>query len=340
MRTGLLIAKSVWVQVEVGRRLGIEGAALDALGLSAAALQAPEAMVPAGAIYRHLELMAARMPAEELVVEVATAHGATSLGPVGLAMRAAPTARRALGILLRYQHLMNTVARFDAVEEGDVLVLTEEERVGPDGLGRLLASEVAMLSSLHWARGLLGRPLDAVTMAVPRRGRFPRYEALVGCAVVGGAPRARLGLPAATLDDPLPTADVALAVFFDELLGERAAEHAGDDDEALVRAVRRQVAQELPEGAPSLAAIAERLGLSTRTLQRRLAGAGQRFSQVVDDVRHDLALTHLANPTLAVSEIAFMLGFDEVASFHRAFRRWQGTTPGAFRARQKLAGGR
>jgi AraC-like DNA-binding protein len=100
-----------------------------------------------------------------------------------------------------------------------------------------------------------------------------------------------------------------------------------------VHQLRRELAALLPEGAPSLSEIARRIGESPRTLQRRLAGEGHRYSSVIDGLRHELALSHLSRAELGIAEIAFALGFDEVASFHRAFRRWEKTTPAAFRAR-------
>lgn len=336
----MLSGKSVRVQIEVGQRLGVEGRMLDALGLTDAQLSGLDAMVPAQAVYQHLELVVARADAERVALEIATAHGPLSLGPVGLAMRAETTGRRAIGVLLRYQHLMNTLARIDMTQADGQLVLTED-RPGPTGLGSQIASEIAVLSMLHWGRQLFGHSLVPLGMTVPRRGSFVRYAAWAGCDVVGGAPQAKLVLPSALLDAPVATADPDLARFFEELLGQRAAAVGRGEGDTLLSDVRRAVAQALAEGTPSLNQLAGQLGTSPRTLQRRLLDAGTRFSQVIDDVRHDLALTHLKNPTLGIAEIAFMLGFDEVASFHRAFRRWQGTTPGAFRSvAQKLAGGK
>jgi AraC-like DNA-binding protein len=336
----MLSGKSVRVQIEVGQRHGVAGRALEELGLTDALLSGIDAMVPAQAVYQHLELVAARADAELVALEIAGAHGPLSLGPVGLAIRAATTGQRALGVLLRYQHLMNTLARINATQAQGALVLTEE-RPGGTGLGALLASEIAVLSTLHWVRLLFGRSLAPLGMAVPRRGQFARYSEWAGCDVVGGAPQAKLVLPMALLDTPVATADVELAHFFEELLGQRAAVVGQCEGDTLLQDVRHAVAKALPQGTPSLNQLAGQLGTSPRTLQRRLASAGKGFSQVVDEVRHDLALTHLKNPTLGIAEIAFMLGFDEVASLHRAFRRWQGTTPGAFRiAAQKLAGGK
>ena len=74
------------------------------------------------------------------------------------------------------------------------------------------------------------------------------------------------------------------------------------------------------------------LGISARTLQRRLQEEATTFAEVVDGVRRDLAAAYLQNAEYTAAEVAFMLGYAEASSFHRAFRRWTGTTPEAFRS--------
>jgi AraC-like DNA-binding protein len=71
--------------------------------------------------------------------------------------------------------------------------------------------------------------------------------------------------------------------------------------------------------------------MSARTLQRRLAGEGLSFDGVLDELRRELALRHLADRRVAIAEVAYLLGFSEPSAFHRAFKRWTGTTPGAAR---------
>jgi AraC-like DNA-binding protein len=68
-----------------------------------------------------------------------------------------------------------------------------------------------------------------------------------------------------------------------------------------------------------------------RSLQRRLAEAKISFQQLVDDTRREAADTYLNNQTLSIGEVAYLLGYSEPAAFHRAFKRWQGITPQAFR---------
>jgi AraC-like DNA-binding protein len=87
----------------------------------------------------------------------------------------------------------------------------------------------------------------------------------------------------------------------------------------------------LRDGEPSIEHLAPRLGVSVRSLQRRLREAGTSYKQVLDQVRHDLALRYLTAGELSIGEVAFLLGFSEPSAFHRAFKRWTGSTPGEFR---------
>lgn len=81
----------------------------------------------------------------------------------------------------------------------------------------------------------------------------------------------------------------------------------------------------------TLRQVAQRLHLSERSLQRRLDAEGTRFADLVDEVRRELALRYIADERLALGEVAYLLGFAEPSPFHRAFKRWTGTTPTAAR---------
>ncbi|HSC89786.1 MAG TPA: helix-turn-helix transcriptional regulator, partial [Polyangiaceae bacterium] len=86
-------------------------------------------------------------------------------------------------------------------------------------------------------------------------------------------------------------------------------------------------------GEPSQADIARRLALSERSLQRHLKSEGQSFAQLLDDARRALARSYLQDPALSVADVAFLLGYVEPSSFHRAFRRWEGEAPREYRKR-------
>ncbi len=83
---------------------------------------------------------------------------------------------------------------------------------------------------------------------------------------------------------------------------------------------------------PGMSEAANRLNMSERTLRRRLADEGVSYRSIVDDVRGYLAREYLRDTPLSVADVASLLGFDDVANFRRAFRKWYGTSPSAFRA--------
>jgi AraC-like DNA-binding protein len=98
--------------------------------------------------------------------------------------------------------------------------------------------------------------------------------------------------------------------------------------------VRELVTSQLRSGDTRMSSVAESLAMSVATLRRRLDEEGTSHTDILDEVRHELAKTYLRDPRLAISEIAFMLGFAHVAAFYKAFRRWTGgSTPANFRGR-------
>jgi AraC-like DNA-binding protein len=94
------------------------------------------------------------------------------------------------------------------------------------------------------------------------------------------------------------------------------------------------VAEELSRGVPTVEDVARRMATSERTLRRRLEEGGSSFRELLDDTRERLARNYVRDRRMALSEVAFMLGFSEPSAFHRAFKRWTGTTPAAFRSRR------
>lgn len=95
--------------------------------------------------------------------------------------------------------------------------------------------------------------------------------------------------------------------------------------------VRVAIEAQLPEGEPSAETVAQVLGLSLRSLQRHLADEGCRYDLLLNQCRENLALLHISDPGASLGEIASLLGFTDVDSFNRAFKRWTGLTPTQYR---------
>jgi AraC-like DNA-binding protein len=102
--------------------------------------------------------------------------------------------------------------------------------------------------------------------------------------------------------------------------------------------VRQVVFARVAAETPDLDDVARTFGMSGRSLQRLLRAEGLTFRAVVDEVRRDLAISHMDAGRLSVPEIAFVLGFSDATAFHRAFRRWTGGAPGRYRSMRQPPG--
>lgn len=103
----------------------------------------------------------------------------------------------------------------------------------------------------------------------------------------------------------------------------------------LKQTLRAALQRELPRGAPTIHKLALQLHLSPRSLQRKLSELDTSFSEELENLRRDLAVDYLAQERLMIAEVAFMLGYKDPASFHKAFHKWYSTAPGEFRRRQR-----
>jgi AraC-like DNA-binding protein len=187
---------------------------------------------------------------------------------------------------------------------------------------------------------LAGRPLAPLRLAFEHTSDADpaEYVRVLGMAPAFGASAHLACFDAALLAMPVPNADAGmypvLQAHAERLLRERAAE---SDAHGIVAQVRAAVIRNLANDQVRLAGIAAELGLSPRTLQRKLADAGASFQQVLDAARHALAQEYLRQRGLSLADIAFLLGYQEQSAFTHAFRVWSGMNPGAWRERA-LAG--
>jgi AraC-like DNA-binding protein len=153
---------------------------------------------------------------------------------------------------------------------------------------------------------------------------------LFNCPVKFGAAANRLSFPSGFLTLPIAKADASLCALLDRHAEDLLTKYPPRD--SLIDQVRAAIADEVRGGEPSLERIADRLGLTPRTLQRKLQELGTSYNDVLDQMRRQLAMRYLREPQMAICEVAYLLGFSETSSFHRAFKRWTGVTPKEFRS--------
>jgi AraC-like DNA-binding protein len=233
----------------------------------------------------------------------------------------------------RYARLINDVLDVKLELEGSVAVVRLENRVvlpraaADFQLGGFFRNHV-----FDWLGSRLGELTVWFTHDSPANLR--EYQRTFEPAKVRfSAPVLGFAFDRDILDLPLPKADpnlhAVLLPYADQLLSALPAASS------VTANVRSLIGLQLADGGPDAARVASQLGMSLRTLARRLETEGTTFRELVDDVRQQLALEHVARGAASFTEITDQLGFSHVAAFHRAFRRWTGKTPLQHRRRSR-----
>lgn len=171
----------------------------------------------------------------------------------------------------------------------------------------------------------------AVYFKHPAPGSTADHETSFGCPVHFESDKDALLVSSETLHTPNKLGDESISKFFDTHLEAELSKL--EDDVSLERRVRIQISRALSEGVPMISDVAAKLGMSGRTLQRRLADQGYSYQAVIDESRRQLAERLLQQTNYALAEITFMTGFSEQSAFTRAFKRWLGQTPRSYRSR-------
>jgi AraC-like DNA-binding protein len=159
-----------------------------------------------------------------------------------------------------------------------------------------------------------------------------KYVEYFACPVHFGHDFNGIEIEQASLDIPLSAADKSI----NEVLCEQANRMLCDIiEQSPIESVNQYIINQLPLGVPEIDEAANQLGLSVRTLQRKLSDNEKTFTSMIDNIRKDLALSYLKNTNTKIIYIAQMLGFSEQSAFQRAFKRWTGHTPKQYREKCK-----
>ncbi|MEM8559160.1 MAG: AraC family transcriptional regulator [Bacteroidota bacterium] len=306
-------------------------ALLRSVGLTQDAPPDPSYMLKAADYYAFFERVAlADGNGLTLPLRAGASMRCDDYGALGLAMKSALTLRGTYERAARYVVVLTNVAQYEVETTGGTGFM-HLHREGERRLGMRLSNEATLASFVAIAREVSAEPfrLDAVYLRHPAPSSTAEHEAYFGCPVLFDADRDALQLSVAVLQAPNKLGDAGLVRFFDTHLD--AEVEAIDDDAPLARQVHDFVTTSLSEGIPALSAVAGHLGMSGRTLQRRLADEGHSYQTLVDEARRRLARRLLKETDSSLAEVAFMTGFSEQSAFTRAFKRWAGQTPRSFR---------
>jgi AraC-like DNA-binding protein len=176
-------------------------------------------------------------------------------------------------------------------------------------------------------------PPVEVHLEHPEPSYAAEYERILETKARFNMPSNAIVMRKERLEVPMLRANSDLSAAF-EAQARRVLESLKQKEDIVAR-VREEAAMELRTGPASMKKAARRLGLGIATLRRKLEGEGTTFSEIVDDLRRELAEQHLTHGDLTISEVAFLLGFSDVRAFGRAFRRWTGASPSEYRAKKR-----
>ena len=235
----------------------------------------------------------------------------------------------AIDLAVRYYRTRTTMLDLHFFVEGDAAVLQFDERVP---LGDLLPFAIdSLMASFYVIRTqLIAGPVPEgeVRVTFAEQEHHRRLRAVFGNTLHFGCAFNQVRFPATELARALDFADpqlvrMAAAQCEEELKKLK-------DESGLLGEVRRRVKGQLAED-PSLERMADDLHVAPRTLRRRLSELGTSYHEIVEQIRRGLAVEFLVTSTKPVEEIAALLGYSDPSNFGRAFRRWTGMSPTAWR---------
>lgn len=253
-----------------------------------------------------------------------------SMHALGFSWLACGTLREAMERLCRYYRLISTVIQdLELVNQGEFCVL--EVRYLPGARIPDAAVDAFLMGVVTLCREAAGSGFDPaeVRLVRPALSDPAVYAAAFGAPVVTGAACHALVFAQRQLDRPLAVSNPDMLRATDSV-AERYLEKLNPN--AVATSVRRLLTQLLSSGKADQTEVARRLNMSSSTLQRQLRAEGTSFRAVLDGTRRGLAEVYLQEGDLSHAEIAYLLGFGDQSSFSRAYRRWAGTTPRAFRS--------
>jgi AraC-like DNA-binding protein len=251
------------------------------------------------------------------------------LGYVGLS---SPTVLDGLRNVVRFRRVFSDGTHVDLASLETTGELGVALRVPVDAEARQ-HTEFTVALVVRAIRQLTGRAIapEAVAFAHLRRYGIDEVERVFGCPVSFGRPRTTLVLKVTDLALPLLQSDDRLLDVL-RTQCELVLSAMPKDRPSIVELVERRILDRLGAGDVRMDRVAASLGMSQRTLARRLADADTSFQAVLESVRQRLAERYLGQDELRIDDVAGLLGYSETSAFLTAFRRWTGTTPRRFRA--------
>jgi AraC-like DNA-binding protein len=325
--------------VDAGLRDGVRQDAMPrAARLSRASADDPEGRIAIEHLFDLWTYLGKTLGDPALPIRVAEKTTIEDLNVLGFALMTAPSVREALGTLTRYSALVTDSGTWEVMEVARRVQL-RWYRLRPLTLGHRMSNETALAQGVVCLRQLVGRHFDPLEVtfrhaAPPTRAA---HGAFFRCPVGFDAPYDSISFHREILDAVPLGANPRLWSYLCKSADELSSQLA---PRSIVDAVSHQIVRAMSSddgGVPSLTHVARALGVTDRTLRRRLRLEGASFRHLVEGARRERAGSLLQGATATVTETALKLGFSDTTAFTHACRRWFGCAPRELRARLRAA---
>jgi AraC-like DNA-binding protein len=272
-----------------------------------------------------LNLLSAALGDELLGFHLAQNFDLREIGMLYYVMASSETLGDALQRVARYSRITNEAVHLKYRKNQEIAVTFEYIDVARHQDRHQI--EFFMVSLVRLVRHLSGRNVfpNRVNLTHHRNCLNSAFEKFFGCDVIFGSGMDEIAFPSTIQLIPLASADSFLHAILIAQCEETNVSRLWPA--ALRVSVENEIAPLLPHGKAQAPEIARRLGMSQRTLARRLASEGLSFAAILDEMKCDLAKHYLSEADLPITTIAWLLGYQEVSAFTHAFKRWTGKTP-------------
>ena len=304
---------------------------LDRVGIPAAVLTQHNVEVEDTKYVELLETVA-REANPTIGLDMGSAVELRDLGVLGHAMAASGNIVEALQIFARYLYVFSQANKFRLDVAKRRAVCTYSVSILQPDLVRQDA-EFAISVVTHGIFGLAGRAVKPhlIEFSHTRLPGARKHERFFGCEVAFGRTANRIHFARDVLSEPVLSGDAGLLEALKFYLDDRLVTRSEEED--IVVKTRHLISTSLTDGVPTLDQIAKRMGISGRSLQRRLAERDHLFSDMVEAICKPIAMDYVCNTEYSLTDIALMVGYNDLSAFSRAFRRWTGTSPSQIRSR-------
>lgn len=288
-----------------------------------------DARIPIDKIWNLWQVMIEEFPDPDLGLLIGSTSDVRDFGLVGYTIYYSPTLADALNHIARYSQIVNEIAEFEIRESAKGAALVSKHFPRFDVLRHPVDARMTWaLTALREAVGSEIKPVEA-GFPYPRPASTAALTRVFRSTLKFDQPESSLVFRKEDLSRPVVAGDPELLGYLKQLADsvlESLSENATFADK-----VRREIWSDLSSGKTNVKHIASRLGVSSRSLQRRLREEGTSFGAELDSFRSDMARKLLEDRTIAIYDVAFLLGYSEASSFSRAFKRWEQSAPDEYR---------